>query len=98
MIAFIVYGIDKGLSKTEARRIPEKTLILLAAFGGAPGAALGMNIFHHKTKKKKFLLVYVFLVLWTAICAVLAYLNRNDIAAWAKSTNIFNMIVINAVF
>ena len=36
--------------------IPEKTLLVLAAAGGSPGVWLGMYVFHHKTKKRKFTL------------------------------------------
>lgn len=49
--AFIAYGDDKRRAKKPgARRTPEKTLLLLAAFGGSVGALLGMRVFHHKTR------------------------------------------------
>ena len=54
VIAFIVYGIDKLKAKRGKWRIPESTLLLLAAIGGSVGAWLGMKVWHHKTMHKKF--------------------------------------------
>lgn len=39
---------------TARRRIPEKTLLTLAALGGALGALIGMSVWRHKTQHKKF--------------------------------------------
>ena len=65
LITFLLYGLDKGFAKRSSRRIPEKVLILLAFFGGAFGAGIGMLVFHHKTRKPKFfILVPIAVVLW----------------------------------
>lgn len=73
-ITFLVYGIDKLKAKKSKWRIPESTLIFLAAVGGSIGALLGMWVFHHKTKKPKFFIgVPVILVLQTAIVIALYY-------------------------
>lgn len=48
--AFAVYGADKRRAKKERRRVPEKTLFLLAAIGGSLGAWAGMYAFRHKTR------------------------------------------------
>ena len=53
-ITFLVYGIDKWKARKQRWRIPEATLLLLAAFGGSIGAWLGMKVWHHKTQHKKF--------------------------------------------
>lgn len=51
VLAFAVYGWDKARSKVQgARRVPEKTLFLLAILGGSVGAILGMRVWHHKTR------------------------------------------------
>lgn len=52
--AFLMYGIDKWNAKRDFRRIPEKTLLVIAAIGGSIGAYVGMQLFHHKTRKPKF--------------------------------------------
>ena len=54
MAAFFLYGIDKEKAKKNKWRTPEATLIFVALLGGSIGAYLGMKIFHHKTKKRKF--------------------------------------------
>ena len=36
------------------RRVPERTLFLLAILGGSVGALLGMRVFHHKTLHRAF--------------------------------------------
>ena len=57
IITFIAYARDKRLAKkANARRIPEKTLLLLAAFGGSIGALIAMYTLRHKTLHKKFFL------------------------------------------
>ena len=52
--AFLAYGADKKRAQKNRWRVPEETLFLLAAFGGAAGALLGMHIFRHKTQKALF--------------------------------------------
>ncbi len=50
-LAFAVFGWDKARSKVRgARRVPEKTLFLLALLGGSVGAVLGMRVWRHKTR------------------------------------------------
>lgn len=54
-ITFLLYGADKWLAIRGGYRISEKTLLILAGFGGAFGAYIGMWIFRHKIRKIKFL-------------------------------------------
>lgn len=56
VIAFLMYGFDKWKAKKDVWRIPEKTLLLIAAIGGSIGAFVGMQVFHHKTKHMKFVI------------------------------------------
>ncbi len=68
IITFIIYGIDKYKSIKHKYRISENTLIILAILGGSLGAFLGMIVFHHKTKKKKFvILIPIIMLLWVYI-------------------------------
>ena len=56
ILTFIVYGVDKWRAAHGRWRIPEATLLGLAIIGGSIGALLGMKVWHHKTKHKKFVL------------------------------------------
>lgn len=62
IISLAMYVWDKHKAKADKWRTPEKTL-LIAALIAPWGAALGMNLANHKTRKPKFKLVYLFLVL-----------------------------------
>ena len=65
LISLIVYGIDKWLAKRKSLRISERSLFLFGFFGGALGALIGMLLFRHKTKKVKFYLWnIVMVVIW----------------------------------
>ena len=54
--AFMLMLVDKRKAIKNRWRIPERTLILSAVFGGSIGALLGMYTFRHKTKHLKFTL------------------------------------------
>ena len=68
-IAFICMLVDKQNAIKGLRRIPEATLLLLAAVGGCLGAYAGMYLCRHKTRKPKF---YIGVPLILALYAVLA--------------------------
>ena len=59
VVTFLVFGLDKWKAKRkvrreQVRRVPEKTLFLLAALGGGLGALIGMRVWHHKTLHRSF--------------------------------------------
>ena len=68
-LTFVVYGIDKWRAQGGHWRIPEQTLLLLAAFGGALGASLGMIVWNHKTSHKRFRYLIPFFVLLQGLLA-----------------------------
>lgn len=70
LIVFGMYIWDKHKAKSDKWRTKESTLIIGALFGPW-GAFAGMQLAHHKTRKLKFKLVYVFLVLHIAVIAYL---------------------------
>ena len=73
-LAFILFGWDKLMAKLRRRRISEAALLGCALLGGSAGAALGMTLFHHKTRKPPFpwlvplcLLGHAALLAWAAL-------------------------------
>ena len=54
VLTFIVYGVDKWKAHRGRWRVPEASLLGLTALGGSVGAWLAMQLFRHKTQKKKF--------------------------------------------
>ena len=52
--ALLLMLADKLKAKRGAWRIPEATLMGVAAIGGSVGALLGMHLFRHKTRHAKF--------------------------------------------
>ena len=51
---FLIMYLDKTFARRGRRRIPERTLLTVAALFGSAGIFLGMYLFHHKTRKAKF--------------------------------------------
>lgn len=54
LAAFFLYGADKRRAREHRWRIPERTLLGIAAIGGSIGALAGMYTFRHKTRRLKF--------------------------------------------
>ena len=74
---FAVYGADKRRAKKDRRRVPEKTLFLLAIIGGSVGALLGMKVFRHKTRHWYFVWgIPAILLIQIAVPVVIWILNK----------------------
>ena len=54
LVALCIMGIDKHRACRHRWRIPEQTLLLLAAVGGSLGTLLGMWLFRHKIRTRIF--------------------------------------------
>ena len=54
VLTFVVFGVDERKARQGRWRVPEATLLGLTALGGSIGAWLAMQLFRHKTQKKKF--------------------------------------------
>ena len=72
---FLVMTIDKLYAKKNIWRIPERTLLGVAAFGGSIGVWVAMYTVRHKTKHIKFV-IGVPLILAIQIGLVLYFLLR----------------------
>lgn len=55
-LGFVLMLADKYKARKNKWRIPEKTLMLVAALGGSIGSLIGMYTVRHKTQHLKFTL------------------------------------------
>ncbi len=74
-IAFVLYGVDKFKAKKGLWRIKESVLLLFGFLGGAVGALIGMNLFHHKTKHWYFWIVNILGLVWQLALPIFAALG-----------------------
>lgn len=67
-LSFLLMLSDKLKAKKRAWRIPEATLLGIAAIGGSLGALAGMYLLRHKTRHPKFTIsIPLFLALHIAL-------------------------------
>lgn len=71
LITFIVFAIDKICAIKKKRRYKEASLLGMCLVGGAIGGFLAMHLFHHKTKKKVFvigvpliIIIHLVIIIW----------------------------------
>lgn len=67
---FLLMLVDKFKAKKNLWRIPEATLITVAAVGGSIGSLIGMYTVRHKTKHLKFTLGIPLILAMQIIAAV----------------------------
>ena len=74
-LGFLLMLIDKQKARKKKWRIPEATLMGVAALGGSIGSLLGMYTFRHKTLHKKFTIgIPAILILQLLLAGTVAYL------------------------
>ncbi|MDY0989984.1 DUF1294 domain-containing protein [Flavobacterium sp. CFBP9031] len=74
VLVFIFAGYDKSQARKNNRRIPEKTLFLMALIGGSPGLLTAMLLFRHKTSKTSFIVKFVLILIIQALL-IIAFMN-----------------------
>ena len=74
ILALLLCQIDKIKATKNKYRIKEETLLTLSLIGGCFGMLIGMHLFHHKTKKTKFKIIYILCLIWILI---LIYITKN---------------------
>ncbi len=67
----LITVLDKIAARRHAWRIPERTLLLLGALGGAPAMLLTMLLIRHKTRHLKFMLGLPLLILLQCAAVIL---------------------------
>ena len=70
VVTFFAYGLDKRAAVRGRTRTRERTLHLLEALGGFPGALAGQAVFRHKRRKLSYMVVFWLIVV-------------GHVAAWA---------------
>jgi uncharacterized membrane protein YsdA (DUF1294 family) len=74
-IGFLFMLADKQKARRGKWRIPEATLMGIAAIGGSVGSLLGMYTFRHKTRHPKFTLgIPAILIVQVALAITIAVL------------------------
>ena len=72
-VGFVIMLADKIKAKRGAWRIPEATLLTVAAIGGSLGTLLGMYLFRHKTKHHKFTVTVPLLLILHVVALLRLY-------------------------
>lgn len=72
LIAFVLMVADKQFAQSDARRIPEGTLLLWAFAGGAFGTVLAARLVRHKTRKQPFA-TWMLIWLWAQIVLLILW-------------------------
>jgi Predicted membrane protein len=73
LVGFFMMFLDKKRAERKEWRIRERTLFLLAVFGGSIGSWLGMQCFHHKTRHLKFVIGIPVILLLQIIGIIFLY-------------------------
>ncbi|MFV0561196.1 MAG: DUF1294 domain-containing protein [Enterococcus sp.] len=56
---FCLMGYDKHQARVGAWRVPEVNLLLVGLLGGGLGGLISQRVFHHKTRKPRFTVVFL---------------------------------------
>lgn len=59
VLLLLLMAYDKVQAKWHRYRVSEKILLTLGVFGGGLGGIISQQIFHHKTRKKKFYVAFI---------------------------------------
>jgi uncharacterized membrane protein YsdA (DUF1294 family) len=76
VIGFLVMGVDKARARGGERRIPEVALLVTSLVGGFFGVAVGAVLFHHKTSKLSFLVLFLpTVIIWLLALQTIGFLG-----------------------
>lgn len=75
IVTFSLYAIDKRRAIKSKWRISEKTLLVSTALCGGIGAMIAAHLFHHKTRKPYFQIIWWISAIIEAIIIYLLLTN-----------------------
>lgn len=75
-VTFLLFGFDKAIASGSFTRVPERVFYAVAFLGASPALLIGQKVFHHKTLKTSFQII--FWVIVTAQTALIAYVLYRD--------------------
>lgn len=89
LLTYAAFAVDKGRAVRGDWRISEVNLLVLAVFGGWPGAKLAQKTFRHKTRKQPFARVLNTIpVMWAGLCvAMLSVASLDTISSNLRSVS-----------
>lgn len=65
---FFIYCLDKFLAIKKKRRVSEYHLLTLSIFGGCFLGIISMFLVHHKTRKRKFIIINLLsIIIWLCL-------------------------------
>jgi len=72
LASYMTFAKDKHAAESGQWRVPESTLLTLAAVGGTVGILIGQRLLRHKTRKQPFrALLYLLVAMQVAALAAL---------------------------
>jgi uncharacterized membrane protein YsdA (DUF1294 family) len=80
---FAAFAWDKRCARRQAWRVPERTLLMLAAAGGSVGAVCAQIFLRHKTRKEPFRTYLRLIAGFQTVAILILLFPQGREAAWA---------------
>ena len=87
ILLFFTMGFDKHCAVKGKWRVPESTLFILALLGGSIGGFISMKVFHHKTKKWYFYVIFILALFFQIALLILFFPQSKTFFLLPKATN-----------
>ena len=81
-VSFAAFAWDKRCAIRQSWRVPERTLLTLALFGGSIGAICGQLLLRHKTRKEPFRTTLRLIVGLQTVVLIVLLVPQSRAALW----------------
>ena len=85
--SFAAFAWDKRCARRQVWRVPERTLLTLAALGGSIGAVSAQLILRHKTRKEPFRSILRWIVGLQTVVLIILLVPQSREALWTLLNN-----------